>query len=307
MVKNFMKIFDDITLVYVSYNSDSLFQKNIDIINKFNTVIIDNSNSLNLKNYLINYPKINYIKTPVNLGFGSAMNLGVKNASTPYVLLLNPDINFTIESIDILYQAFISYPNSGTAGPSLYTADHVRRSNSSLSYIKKKIYRNNFSRNIYKKIDKNLSEGSLSCDYIIGCAMLFKKEFFLKINGFDENFFMYFEDNDICDRIKKEKKLILEIPKSKMSHLQGMSTKPSFKLNSILSIIHKISEYKYLKKNISIFKLFLILLINALDFFQRLVVNLFLLKFKNFFTNLLRLISIFLYITGIHSLIKFLK
>ena len=159
-------------------------------------------------------------------------------------------------------------------------------------------------RKIYKMLNKNLSEGDLSCDYIIGCAMLFKRSFFLEINGFDENFFMYFEDNDICDRIRNKKKMVLEIPLSKMSHLQALSSKTNFKLESFLSIIHKISEYKYLKKNISISKFLFILLINSLDFFQRFLINLFFFKFKNSFKNLLRLISIFLYITGAHKFIK---
>ena len=225
-----MKIFDDISLVYVSYNSDLLFKKNIEIISKFNTVIVDNSNSTYLENFLTHYPKIKYIKTVTNIGFGSAMNIGVKNVNTPYALLLNPDIIFDIESIKNLYQGFTSYKNTGVAGPSLHTLSGLRRSNSSLSYIKKNIYRNNHERNVFKKLNKDLSQGNLSCDYIIGCAMLFKKTFFLNINGFDENFFMYFEDNDICDRINKEKHLVLEIPLSKMSHLQGMSTKPSLKL-----------------------------------------------------------------------------
>ena len=302
-----MKIFDDITLIYVSYYSDLLFKKNINIIKEFNTIIVDNSNSADLDAYLAGYPKIKYVKTSTNLGFGSAMNLGVKNADTPYVLLLNPDITFDIESINNLYQGFISYPNSGIAGPSLYTSEGMRRSNSSLSYIKKKIYRNNFERSIYKKINKNLSEGVLSCDYIIGCAMLIKKKFYLEIEGFDENFFMYFEDNDICDRIKIKKKLVLEIPKSQMSHLQGMSTEPSLKLNTTLSLIHKISEYKYLKKNLSLSKFLFILFFNFLDFLQRLIFNLFLLKFKKSFKNLIRLMSLFLYVTQLHRFIKFLN
>ena len=137
--------------------------------------------------------------------------------------------------------------------------------------------------------------------------MLIKKKFYLEIEGFDENFFMYFEDNDICDRIKIKKKLVLEIPKSQMSHLQGMSTEPSLKLNTTLSLIHKISEYKYLKKNLSLSKFLFILFFNFLDFLQRLIFNLFLLKFKKSFKNLIRLMSLFLYVTQLHRFIKFLN
>lgn len=302
-----MNIYDDITLVYVSYKSDALFKKNINLIKLFNTIIVDNFGSEDLSIYLRNYNKIRYIKNSSNLGFGSASNLGVKNSNTPYVILLNPDITFDVESIENLYKGFLLYENVGVAGPSLFTQDGLRRSNSSLSYVKKKKYRNKFERLVYKKLSNNLAEGNMSCDYIIGCCMIFNRSFFLKIGGFDENFFMYYEDNDICDRVKNNNKLVLEIPLSKMCHLQGKSTESGFILNSSLAIIHKISEYKYLKKNVSTFKLFFILLINSLDFLQRLIINLFFLKFKSSFKNLLRLISIFLYITRIHLVIKFLR
>ena len=300
-----MNIFNDVTLIFVSYKSDSHFKKNIDIIKLFNTIIVDNYGGTDLSNYLENYPKIKYLKCLSNLGFGAAANLGVKNAGTSYVILLNPDIIFDVQSIKNLCEGFLLYDNTGVAGPSLYTNKGAKRSNSSLSYVKKKIIRNKFERLIYKKLANNLSEGNISCDYIIGCAMLFNKNFFLKIGGFDTNFFMYFEDNDICDRINSYNKMVLEIPTSRMIHLQGKSTISNVKIDTLLSITHKISEYKYLNKNISKVKLFFIILLNTLDFSQRILMNLFFLKFKLSYKNLLRLISIFLYVTSFYKFIKY--
>ena len=204
-----------------------------------------------------------------------------------------------------MYSEFLSYKNAGVAGPSLFDVSNIRRSNSSLSFLKKKIYRNSFQRKIYKNIDQTLADGNISCDYIIGCSMLFKKSFFLDIGGFDEHFFIYYEDNDICDRIRSHNKMVLEIPSSKMIHLQGKSTKANFKINALLSITHKISEYKYLRKNITLIKLFFIIFINALDFTQRILINLLLFRFKMSYKNVLRLISIFLYITRTYKLIKY--
>jgi N-acetylglucosaminyl-diphospho-decaprenol L-rhamnosyltransferase len=299
-----MNIFKDITLIYVAHKSDSIIKKNIDIIKLFNVIIVDNSNSSDLKNYLSEFVNITFINSP-NLGFGHANNLAVNNAQTPYIFIVSPDIFFTISSLEILYNEFLSYKNAGVAGPSLFDVSNIRRSNSSLSFLKKKIYRNSFQRKIYKNIDQTLADGNISCDYIIGCSMLFKKSFFLDIGGFDEHFFIYYEDNDICDRIRSRNKMVLEIPSSKMIHLQGKSTKADFKINTLLSITHKISEYKYLRKNITLIKLFIIIFINALDFTQRIVINLLLFRFKMSYKNVLRLISIFLYITRTYKLIKY--
>ena len=299
-----MNIFKDITLIYVAHKSDDIIKKNIDIIKLFNVIIVDNSNSSDLKNYLSKFDNITFINSP-NLGFGHANNLAANNVQTPYIFIVSPDIFFTISSLEILYNEFLSYKNVGVAGPSLFDESNIRRNNSSLSFLKKKIYRNSFQRKIYKYIYQTLADGNISCDYIIGCSMLFKKSFFLDIGGFDEQFFIYYEDNDICDRIRSHNKMVLEIPSSKMIHLQGKSTKADFKINALLSITHKISEYKYLCKNITLIKLITIIFINALDFSQRILINLFLFRFKTSYKNVLRLISIFLYITRIYKLIKY--
>ena len=49
-----------------------------------------------------------------------------------------------------------------------------------------------------------MPEGNICCDYLVGCCYLMKKDFFTYLGGFDEDFFMYFEDNDLCDRVIKK-------------------------------------------------------------------------------------------------------
>ena len=129
-----MNIFKDITLIYAAHKSDSIMKKNIDIIKLFNVIIVDNSNSLDLKNYLSDFDNITFINSP-NLGFGHANNLAVSNAQTPYIFIVSPDIFFTISSLEILYSEFLSYKNAGVAGPSLFDVSNIRRSNSSLSFL----------------------------------------------------------------------------------------------------------------------------------------------------------------------------
>ena len=299
-----MDVFKDITLIYVTHKSDNIIIKNIETIKLFNTIIVDNSNSQYLKNYFKSLDSIKFINS-ANFGFGHANNLAVKIAKTPYVFIVSPDILFTVNSLKILYKEFLSFKNAGVAGPSLFDSTNIRRTNSSLSFLKRKIYRTPFQKKIYKKLSQQHAEGNISCDYIIGCSMLFEKSFFLKIGGFDTQFFLYYEDNDICDRIRQSNKIVLEIPTSRMVHLQGKSTKSNFRINAMLSIVHKISEYKYLKKNISMLKLFLIIFINTLDFFQRILINLFCFKFQLFYKNLLRLISILLFVTQLYKFIKY--
>ena len=293
-----MTIYENITLVIVCYNSDILIKKNLNEIKKFKTILVDNSNSKQTYELVKDIRNVKYIKCHKNLGYGAANNLGVSNCTTPYVLILNPDIIINSRPINILYDAYLKYDNAGILVPALYNELNIRRTNGSLSYRKKK---KSNSKNI-KKIN-NLAEGDTCYDYAIGCAFLIKTSFFYSIGGFHKDFFMYFEDNEICDRVYQNGKTVMEIPSSKMVHLQGLSSNINILLNYKLSIIHKISEYIYFKKRNNIISLILLLSKHAVDYFQRSLINFILFKFKKSFKNFLRLISIFLYITKLYFFI----
>ena len=142
----------------------------------------------------------------------------------------------------------------------------------------------------------------------MGCCYLIKRDFFNSLGGFDENFFMYFEDNDLCDRAIKKSKYIMEVPLSKFIHLESSSSKKRFLTDSKLSIIHKISSYIYIKKNTNFFFISFQIIKNLFDYIQRFFVNLILFKFKKSYKNFLRLISLILFFSLLYKLIyKFMK
>ena len=265
-------------------------------LKNFKTIIVDNSNCDKTYNLVKNFDNIDFIKTANNLGYGMANNLGISNANTKFVLILNPDILVNSNAIKSLYLKFGEYDNIGILAPSLYSENNVRRTNGSRSYLKKKLLKN-------KKNLNNFAVGDTCYDYVIGCAMLIKREFFNEIGGFDKDFFMYFEDNEICDRVYKFKKTVIETPVSRMIHMEGESSEKTFIINCKLSIIHKISEFVYLNKNLSKFYTYQNLIIQFIDFTQRMVFNFLIFKFKKSFKNFLRILSIALYVTSLYKLI----
>ena len=286
-------LYNKLTLVIVTYKSRNNILNNINVIANFKTVIVDNGSDFQLKKTLDQYENIQYIALNKNIGFGKANNLGVNYASTEYVLILNPDIKLNYESISKLYNTFFKYKKVGVVGPVLLDENHTKRTNSSLSYLKKIIKRTTFEKKIFKINEISEISGDFCADYIIGCAMLFKREFYLSIGGFNPKFFIFFEDNEICDKIRKNGFQVIESFDSKMIHYQGKSAKYSFLDHCRLKIAHKHSEYIYLNLNKK--KLFLYLIFDFLDFFQRMIFNFFRFRFKNSFDNLLRIVSIFLY------------
>ena len=290
-----MNIYDDLTLIIVTYRSEALIVKNLAILKKFKVIIIDNSNSEKLQLIIKDYNNINLIRSSKNLGYGKAVNLGILQSNTYFVLTISPDILLSESSIEILFTTFINnidnIDNIGLLGPSLYDANMKRRTNGTISYIKKLT-----GDKIFNSIN-NIPEGNICCEYLVGCCYLIKRDFFNFIGGFDEDFFMYFEDNDLCDRILQNNKLIMEVPSSKFIHLENSSSEKKKFTDIKLSIIHKISSYIYLKKKINFIFLTLKIFTNFIDYLQRFIINLLFFNFKKSLKNLLRIISIILYIT----------
>jgi len=287
-----MNIYDDLTLIIVTYRSEALIVKNLAILKKFKVIIIDNSNSEKLQLIIKDYNNINLIRSSKNLGYGKAVNLGILQSNTYFVLTISPDILLSESSIEILFTTFINnIDNIGLLGPSLYDANMKRRTNGTISYIKKLT-----GDKIFNSIN-NIPEGNICCEYLVGCCYLIKRDFFNFIGGFDEDFFMYFEDNDLCDRILQNNKLIMEVPSSKFIHLENSSSVKKKFTNIKLSIIHKISSYIYLKKKTNFIFLTLKIFTNFIDYLQRFIINLLFFNFKKSLKNLLRIISIILYLT----------
>ena len=289
-----MNSLNDLTLIIVCYKSFLLIKKNINNLKNFKTIIIDNSNCYKTYNLVKEFKNIKYIKTTKNLGYGVANNIAIRNSETKYVLILNPDIVIDITSIQILFESIKKYQNFGILAPSLYDQNNIRMTNGSRSILKNK-------RISYAS--SNFPNGDACYDYVIGCAMLIEKQFFLNIGSFDETFFMYFEDNDLCDRVNFNKRPVIEIPESKMVHMQGLSSELNFIIETKLSVIQKISERLYLKKNLTKSKLILNLTKKFFDYFQRSFFNIIILKPKKSFKNILRMLSIILFVTNFYKLL----
>ena len=293
-----MSFVHEITLVIVSYNSENLISKNMEVIKNFPTVIIDNSKSKILPSIINKFDNIKLVVPNKNLGYGKANNLGVSYCKTPYILILNPDVLIDNKSIEQLYNTFLdNIKTVGMIGPSLYDSKMKRRTNGSISYIKKvqgkKILNSH----------NNIPDGNMCCDFLVGCCLFMKRDFFTSLGGFDNKFFMYFEDNDLCDRIIKSGKIIMEIPSIKIIHLQNLSNQKNFFQNIKMALIHKISSYIYLKKNLSLKSFIFYICLNFFDYFQRFIFNFLILRFKKSFKNLLRIFSIFLFLSKLYKFI----
>lgn len=209
--------------------------------------LIDNSSENRLEPYF-KHPDIEYIFVGKNIGFGRAHNLVLNKVKLKYHLILNPDIEFKSDVIPCLINeleknaevSFIApkvvYPNNEIQficrkHPSFF--DLINRR---LNIIPNQIFINEY-RN--KDLDKTFFP-----EFIHGCFMLFKTEDFKNIKGFDERYFLYMEDADICKKIESTNKKILFFPKVSIVHQHQKGSSKSIKL----FFFHLSSAIKYFLK-----------------------------------------------------------
>jgi len=170
---------EDVTIIILTHKSKKLVLDYIkNLYQKFKIIIIDNSNDLNLKSIITkSYPGIDIHLIPNN-GYGNQINYGSKLVTTEYFLISNPDLT-GIDELSIFN--FVK------------AAKHLNNKFSTLGP--------RFLNTNPKSHKQSINNGTITeMKFISGACMFFNKNNFDNLNGFDENIFLYFEENDFCLR-----------------------------------------------------------------------------------------------------------
>jgi N-acetylglucosaminyl-diphospho-decaprenol L-rhamnosyltransferase len=189
----------NITFVIVSFRSSHIIEKCIKSINpKIKIIIVENSNNIQVKDYLENkFLNVQVIIAKKNLGYGKGNNLGISKVDTQYAFILNPDAILEENSLEKFYKAQIFLKDDFTIlAPNLF---------------------NNYG--YFLNSNKNINKEILEIDYVKGFAMLINLKKIHPKDLFDENFFLFLEEIDLCKRIKQNGGKIFVIQNSKIHHL----------------------------------------------------------------------------------------
>ena len=192
----------NLSIVIVTLKSEKVIHQCIKSLNQnIPIIVVEHSDNKKLKENLENkYNNLKCILAKSNLGMGSGNNIGIKAADTDYVLLLNPDVLLEDNTIEELFLASQNLKDFSMLAP-------LEKNFNNYGFLNK------------KKTNKNLEDAPFEVDFIDGFSMLINKKKFKEIGYFDENFFMYLENNDLCKRSRDKGDLIYIIPKSKINHL----------------------------------------------------------------------------------------
>jgi len=164
---------------------------------------------------------INLIEAGKNIGFGAACNRGAQQAQGEFLFFLNPDTFVKDNTIQKLASFLRKNPQIGVIAPKLVLAEN-NRPQAWTSGKKTTLFSILFKNTFGKPWKKNFP---VSVDWVSGAALMTKKDLFEKVGGFDERFFMYFEDQDFCLRVKKLGFEVFFLPTAVVFHLDGKSWK----------------------------------------------------------------------------------
>lgn len=188
----------------------------------FEVIVVNNGAKEETVGLAQAFPGIEIVQSLKNTGFGSANNLGAKVAQGEVLFFLNPDAEIGSVDISAVIAEFEEDRNLGILGSRVVCADgNVQRWTAGEKMNLWSIVRNNFKLSRDKKIW--LGSQKKAVFWVAGTAMFIRKELFTELEGFDEQFFMYFEDVDLCRRALLSGKRVLYFPDFFVLHHGGKS------------------------------------------------------------------------------------
>lgn len=226
----------DVSIIIVNYNTinilvdciESVYQKTKDIC--FEIIVVDNNSSDNSQQILKDkFKDVIYLSLPENVGFGRANNNGVEISKGRNIFFLNPDTILLNNAVKILSDELDSNDDYGVVGGNLFDMNqkpihsHLKilpgiltdLNELSFGLLRKLFFSKNF--------EFNYTSSNIEVGYITGADLMISKELFVKIGQFNPAFFMYYEETEMCFRVKKSGLKVINVPTSQIIHLVGGS------------------------------------------------------------------------------------
>lgn len=217
----------EVSIIIVNYNSEDVLDLCLQSIEKyvegidFETIVVDNNSEKNtLESLQQKYTRVKWIFSPINGGFGYANNLGNTIASGKYIYLLNPDTELLNNAPAILSNFMDMHSGIGVCGGSMFNEDLTPTTSFYDIDLLKLEYEILFNkRKNYRGV--NTSNEPKPVLSIVGSNFFIRRNLYNDLGGFDSDFFMYFEELELCSRVRKKGYKLLTVPEARIMHLHG--------------------------------------------------------------------------------------
>jgi N-acetylglucosaminyl-diphospho-decaprenol L-rhamnosyltransferase len=217
----------------------------------YEVVLADNGSSDGFPEAAATAADVSLVPTGGNLGYGRAANVGAEGSTASWLLIVNPDVRWCAPgALDVLIAAGERWSEGGAFGPAIVTPDgQLYPSARALPSLGRGIghalagwwWPTNPWTAAYRKERGAPVEGP--CGWLSGSALLLRREAFESVGGFDPQYFMYFEDVDLCDRLARAGWSSIYVPSSVVEHTGGHATRRE---PMQMQRAHHASAYRYL-------------------------------------------------------------
>ena len=234
----------DLSIIIVNYKTPEKVNTCIDSIKNSDTgdldleiIVVDNKSDDDSERIIKRkHNDINYIKSEKNLGMGGGNNLGVKNSKGEFILILNPDTLIKKDAIGVLYHYIRANKEVGVVGPKLLNPDKTLQYScrcfpSAVTPFFRRTFLGRFAKDhieefLMKDFDHNKRR---EVDWLLGSCLMVDPSVLVEGDEiFDNRFFMYFEDTDLCRRVKRNNFKVVYHPDAVVvhDHMRESAEKP---------------------------------------------------------------------------------
>lgn len=224
-------------------------------------IVVDNASSDDSVSFIKkHFPKVRLVENSKNSGFAGGCNLGAKQAKGEYILFLNNDAEITDNVFTPLIKVFNEQKNVGIVGGLLSNHDGtLQRSYGAFYTVLNVIYL--LFAGESGELKRYKSDKVIATDWVSGGFMLVRRDIFESVGGFNEAYFMYIEDMDLCYRVSKRGYKVYNTPFARVKHLGQGSTNKSFAIVHIFEGLQIF--YRQQKSLVEYYLIKLILFIKA--------------------------------------------
>jgi N-acetylglucosaminyl-diphospho-decaprenol L-rhamnosyltransferase len=250
----------ELSVVVVNHNAGPFLERCLDSVAassgeiSMEVVVVDNASRDGSARIAAERPDVRVIENRTNLGFAAAANIGIRATEGPYILLLNPDAEIASGTLAGFVKVADEHPDSGAIGPLVRNADgtiqpSARRIPGTFealmhAFLGQVAPGNRWTQAYIIAGWDRSSERKV--EWVSGSAMLLRRSALHRVGVFDEGYFMYVEDVDLCTRLRRAGWTVLFSPELEVTHEVGVSARGQSRR---MAREHSRSIYRYFTKH----------------------------------------------------------
>ena len=255
----------DLRVIVVTYSPGDHLSTFLDSLvlataGDYQVVLVDNGSSDGSPEQAVtDHDNVELLRSGSNVGYGAAANIGARGATQEWLLVANPDVIWDVGALDELLAAGQRWPRAAALGPGIRTPTNElypsARGFPSLGRgiahaLLGWVWPSNPWTASYRR-ERGVAEERAIDGWLSGSCLLLRRAAFEAVGGFDQTYFMYFEDTDLCERLLAAGWQNVYVPTAQVTHEGGHATETGRGRSPVMLRAHHRSAYRYLARKYS--------------------------------------------------------